>query len=254
MRASRPHPRWGVHARDAGIVLAAILAAGPGDAAPGAGARAPVREPRVAVRGPVRPLARPPKPPAPPKVAWASTLPALSVKNRNTNAQAKIRLYADDGTIDRAGLRAFMRVAASAPDLADTPSGEVAEPLDPRLVQLAFRAAYHFKGAPIVLVSATRKGAHGKHGTGDALDFQLVGVRAASLAAYARGFPCAGVGVYTHPKTQYIHLDVREQSFHWLDGSPPGVTWRERRLADRAQPKRDAAYARALDLPEVASK
>ncbi|MCW5838125.1 MAG: DUF882 domain-containing protein, partial [Labilithrix sp.] len=200
---------------------------------------------------PARPLARPPKPPAPPKVAWASALPAISVKNRNTNAQAKIRLYADDGTIDRDALCAFMRVAASAPDPS---SQEIAEPLDARLVQLAFRAAYHFKGAPMVLVSATRKGAHGKHGTGDALDFQLVGVRAAALAAYARSFPRAGVGIYTHPKTQYIHLDVREQSFHWLDGSPPGVTWRERRLADRTQPKRDAAYARVLDLPEVASK
>ncbi|MBX3223743.1 MAG: DUF882 domain-containing protein [Labilithrix sp.] len=250
MRAVRPHPRWGAYARDAGIVLAVVLAAGTGDAAHAS----PVREARVATREPPRPLARPAIRPAPPKVAWASSLPAIDVKNRNTNARAKIRLYADDGTLDRDALRDFMRVAASAADLADGPSGEVAEPLDTRLVQLAFRAAYHFKNAPIVLVSATRKGAHGKHGTGDALDFQLVGVRAATLAAHARSYPRVGVGIYTHPKTQYIHLDVREQSFHWLDGSPPGVTWRERRLADRSQQRRDAAYARALDLPEAAGK
>jgi hypothetical protein len=63
-----------------------------------------------------------------------------------------------------------------------------------------------------------------------------------------------GVGIYTHPKTQFVHLDVRDRSFHWLDGSPPGVRWRERRLADPAQPKRDAAYVNVLDLPEPAAR
>ena len=30
-----------------------------------------------------------------------------------------------------------------------------------------------------------------------------------------------GVGVYTNPLTQYVHLDVRERSYHWIDASPP---------------------------------
>ena len=91
-------------------------------------------------------------------------------------------------------------------------------------------------------MSATRKGAHGKHGKGEAIDFQLEGVSAATLAAYLRGTPLAGIGIYTHPKTQYVHLDVRAHSYHWLDGSPPGVTWREKLLGDPSQEKRDASY------------
>lgn len=251
MRCTPQRPlRWGVHVRDAGIALAVMLVSGIGDAA---SATSPARQTRVVDRAPPRELHHPGKTLAPPKVAWAVALPPIEVKNRNTNARASIRLYGDDGEIDREALREFMRVAASSADMPDVASGEVAEPLDPRLVQLAFRAAYHFKNAAMVLVSATRKGAHGKHGTGDALDFQLTGVRASKLASYARRYPRAGVGIYTHPKTQFIHLDVRDRSFHWLDGSPPGARWRERRLADPAQPKRDAAYASVLDLPESAA-
>lgn len=131
-------------------------------------------------------------------------------------------------------------------------TGDTIEPLDPRLIKLAFRASYHFGGAPIAILSATRKNTRGKHATGEALDFSLEGVRAATLAAYLRGTPRAGVGIYTHPKTQYVHLDVRDHSYHWLDASPPGVTWRERLLKDSSQAKRDESYAEAMDLPETA--
>ena len=117
-------------------------------------------------------------------------------------------------------------------------------------MQLAIRASYHFGGAAISIVSATRPGARGKHGTGEALDFSLEGVKATVLAAYLRTTPRAGVGIYTHPKTQYVHLDVREHSYHWIDGSPPGVTWREQLLADPKQAARDASWSPALDLPE----
>jgi uncharacterized protein YcbK (DUF882 family) len=241
-----------------------MLVAATGDAAP---ASAPVRNARVADRAPVRQLAlasssggddrRPPvsgegRTASNGPRSWPASLRAIDVRNRNTDARAKIRLYTDDGTLDRDALRTFMRVACSRADAPDKPNGEVAEPLDPRLVQLVFRAAYHFRSTSVVIVSAMRKGAHGKHGTGDAIDFQLGGVRAAALAAYMRTYPRAGVGIYTHPKTQYVHLDIRDRSFHWIDASPPGVSWRERRLRDPNQEKRDASYVPATDLPEVA--
>lgn len=175
---------------------------------------------------------------------WAMALRPVDVRMRNTGAQAKIRLYAADGTLDAKGAREFMTVAASVKG--------ANEPLPTRLIQLVFRASYHFGGANVAIVSATRKGAHGKHGSGHAIDFALDGVSAASLAAYLRGTPRAGIGIYTHPKTQYVHLDVRDRSYHWLDGSPPGVTWREKLLGDPNQAKRDASYSAANDLPESA--
>ena len=238
--------------RSLAFAAATVLAAGSGDAAP---TGAPVRHARVVEPAPPKPLA----PGAAPHAStvsgsWAASLSAVQVKFRNTGAQGSVKLYAADGGIDRAQLRAFMRIVASSADLPDRPNGEVAEPLDPRLVQLVMRASYKFGGANVIVVSATRRGAHGKHGSGDAIDFQLQGVSASTLAAYLFETPRAGVGIYTHPKTQYVHLDVREHSYHWLDGSPPGVTWREKLLPDPKQAARDASYVPALDLPEAAAR
>ena len=179
---------------------------------------------------------------------WAPSLDAVDVTNKNTGAHAKLRLYREDGAYDPQAAEAFMRVATRGSDAGDF------DALDPRLVRLVFRAAYHFGGAPIVIISGTRKNARGKHATGEALDFALDGVPAAKLAQHLRGFPLAGVGIYTHPKTQYVHLDVRDRSFHWIDGSPPGVTWRERPISDPKQAARDASYDASMDLPETASR
>jgi uncharacterized protein YcbK (DUF882 family) len=120
--------------------------------------------------------------------------------------------------------------------------------LAPRLEQLVVKAAYHFANARVQIVSAFRQNA-GRHGTGEALDFKLVGVPAARLASYLRGLPRVGVGIYTHPRTQFVHLDVRAESYHWIDASPPGVKWREGRLADSGAKKRDAAWTPDLDQP-----
>jgi uncharacterized protein YcbK (DUF882 family) len=222
------------------IAVVSVLAVASDQA--GAAPTAPVKHARLVDKGPPRTFV-----PAATRMSlsWAASLEPVDVRMRNTGAQAKIRLYADDGSIDPAAARAFMRVAASA-------KGND-EPHPVRLVQLVFRAAYHFGNKRVVIVSATRKGAHGKHGIGEAIDFQLEGVRASSLASYLRGVPRAGVGIYPHPKTQYVHLDVRDRSFHWIDGSPPGVTWRERGLRDPNQPKRDASYGPIMDLPESAA-
>jgi uncharacterized protein YcbK (DUF882 family) len=235
MAFAAAHPRL----RLVALASAVFLIAGTGDAAPSAG-RAPNSVARIAPRG-LEAAA-----PSRAVTSWAARLPPIDVVNRNTNAQAKIRLYSESGEVDRDALHTFMRVASS------VANGVKAEPLEPRLVQLAIRASYHFGARSILIVSATRRGARGQHGSGHALDFKLEGVSPAELAAYARRTPRAGVGIYTHPKTQYIHLDVRERSYHWIDGSPPGVTWREQLIRDESQAKRDASYVAAMDLPEAA--
>ena len=174
-----------------------------------------------------------------PPVAWAAVLPEITVQCANTNAEAGVRLYRPDGVLDEAALDTFMATVAEKDDLRS---------INVRTVQLAFKAAYHFKSSKLTVVSSWRRG-HGPHATGDALDFRLDGVGAARLAAYLRTLPRAGVGIYTHPLTQYVHLDAREQSFHWLDASPPGKTWREAGLGDKNREVRDAAWTEDTDLP-----
>jgi hypothetical protein len=100
----------------------------------------------------------------------------------------------------------------------------------------------------VVIVSGWRERG-GRHAKGEAVDFRLDGVYAPTIAAYLRSLPRVGVGIYTHPDTQFVHVDVREPSYAWVDGSAPGVHGWERQLGLPHADKRDAGYQPEMDLP-----
>jgi uncharacterized protein YcbK (DUF882 family) len=177
-------------------------------------------------------------------------LPAVNVLNYNNLEHAPVRLYDFRGRVDPDATRLLERLLCDV-----TKPDEVrCAPIDPRVLQLLFRAAYHFGRGEIVIISGYRdpgKQSEGLHALGRAVDFRLTGVPLLRLAAYLRELPRVGVGVYTHPKTQYVHLDTRERSYHWGDSSGPGARGAEWPLGgDGALVRRDAAYARASDWPE----
>lgn len=175
-------------------------------------------------------------------------LPALQVSSADSRRKAELRLYDSEGHVDEAAARRLDEICADARD----PDQPLVSTIDRRSLQLMFRAAYHFKATHVEVISGYRKPGRrreGLHAEGRAIDFKLEGVTAAELASYLRRSPRAGVGVYTHPRTQYVHVDVRETSYHWIDGSPPRKRWREQSLG-RIPPAHDAAYQLADDWPE----
>lgn len=186
----------------------------------------------------------------PPVIASFASLPSLRFINQSTGESALVRLYDDAGHVDE---REAQRLDTLLGDTRD-PKNCATITLDRRTLQLAVRAALHFHESEVQVVSAYRKPGRrreGPHASGRAIDFKLKGVPARTLASYLRTLPRVGVGVYTHPKTQFVHLDDRERSFHWLDASPPGRSWRERSLGGGTfLIKRDAAYVRRDDWPE----
>jgi uncharacterized protein YcbK (DUF882 family) len=171
--------------------------------------------------------------------SWAARLPDIQVKNFATRESARVRLYADSGAIDDDARTEFERLA--------TRNGDP-HVLAERLEQLVFKAAYHFGAARVNIVSGWRDRAS-RHTSGEALDFRLDGVYSPTLASYLRGLARVGVGIYTHPSTQFVHLDVRDQSYHWIDGSAAGTRSRERWLRDPHAAKRDEAWTPENDLP-----
>jgi uncharacterized protein YcbK (DUF882 family) len=198
--------------------------------------------PEVAVAAPA-PLPRVTAEPEKPIAEWALGLEPLKVECANTGATETVRLYARDGSVDPAAAEAFSRIAADSNGFA---------PLHPRLIQLVVKAAHHFHSRTVVIVSGYRQKRAGKsdhHTAGEAVDFKLPGIDYRQLAAHLNSYPLAGVGIYTNSKTHYVHLDVRERSYHWLDASPPGIMWREALLPDPSQSKRDASYTPESDLP-----
>jgi uncharacterized protein YcbK (DUF882 family) len=178
------------------------------------------------------------------EVAWATALEPVLVKCANTGAEARVRLYRPDGQVDLDAARLFMTTVSEL-------EGKEPPEVNLRTIQLVMKAAYHFKAKWIDVVSAYRAGG-GPHGAGAAVDFRLPGTSAAALASFLRAAPRAGVGVYTNPSTQYVHVDARDQSYHWLDASPPGRRWHEAALGIAKRQERDAAWSPSADLPDTA--
>jgi uncharacterized protein YcbK (DUF882 family) len=178
-----------------------------------------------------------------------TALPALRIENQSSREALELKLYDAGGRVDETAAARLDALLCDARDPKHHQTGRI----DRRTLQLIFKAAYHFASHEVEVVSAFRKPGRrreGPHGTGAAVDFRLRGVPASTLASYLREQPRTGVGIYTHPKTQYVHLDVREHSFHWLDASPPRRRWREKSIGARDLEQRDKRYAPALDLPE----
>lgn len=114
----------------------------------------------------------------------------------------------------------------------------------PRLLDLIYHAALHFGVSHVHLISGVRHDRSGsRHSHGLAADIVLPGIEDDELATYFRAQGFVGVGIYT--RAGFVHVDVRERSFFWLDRSPPGRRTKivpER--ADEAKQADEAAIAR----------
>lgn len=127
-------------------------------------------------------------------------------------------------------------LAAHADDLEWVASG--IRRLHPGLLVRLSAIAAHFGQTTFEIVSGYRPDARdtSRHRIGRALDLRLVGVSVADLDAFASTLPETGVGLY--PTTDFIHVDVRGRSAHWIDVSGPGEPPRapERAPTERPAP------------------
>jgi uncharacterized protein YcbK (DUF882 family) len=170
--------------------------------------------------------------------------------NINNHDEASIRLYDHKGHLDEGALDVLDRLLADVSKPDDIRQTHV----EPRVIQLMFKAAYHFGKGEIVIISGFRPRSRDQesyHAQAKAIDFQLTGVRVAQLSVYARSFAKAGVGMYMNPRTQWVHLDSREHSYQWGDSSGPGVKGGGWAIGNPTSMARaDAHYERASDWPD----
>jgi uncharacterized protein YcbK (DUF882 family) len=96
-------------------------------------------------------------------------------------------------------------------------------PIDPRLLDTAYALQRHFGAGEVRFLSGYRKPAKrlgSNHGYGRAMDLVVPGATDEEVASFARANGFSGVGIY--PTSGFVHLDVRDRSFFWVDKSGPG--------------------------------
>lgn len=104
--------------------------------------------------------------------------------------------------------------------LRDFRNGQIRQPPDRLLYQL-YQVQQHFD-APVEIVSGYRHWARptSRHFKGWAVDFKVEGVDPKVVWAYCKEFKDVGCGHY--PTSQFVHMDVRDKSYSWIDMSGPG--------------------------------
>jgi uncharacterized protein YcbK (DUF882 family) len=117
-------------------------------------------------------------------------------------------------------------------------------PIEPRLLDVVYRIQTHFKASEIRVVSGyrtARAGNASNHGKGRAIDLVVPGATDDEVAKFARELGFVGVGIY--PVSGFVHVDVRDRSYFWVDSSGPGKRNRERGILGDLAQKSDAAAA-----------
>ncbi|MDB4997697.1 MAG: hypothetical protein JWM74_5129, partial [Myxococcaceae bacterium] len=178
-------------------------------------------------------------PTAPPPADQATGRPLLAVVSLNTRDRIEILPASDKGGFSARDLDRLSYV------LRDSSNGNQ-HPIEPRLVDLVYRIQVHFHAPELRVISAyrtPRRGGTSNHGRGRAIDMIVPGTSDQELAKFAREQGFSGVGIY--PTSGFVHVDVRERSYFWVDTSGPGKRSRIRGiLADLAQKSDSQALAR----------
>ncbi len=168
--------------------------------------------------------------------------PLLAITALNTGEHVEIAASDEHGgfaghDIDRVG------------HLFREPSSGSEHPIEPRLLDVLYRIQRKFGAQEIRLVSGFRPGKSSpikapvhatgsNHSAGRAADIIVPGARDEDVAKFAREIGFVGVGIY--PVSGFVHVDVRGQSYFWVDKSGPGRRNRERGVLSDLAKKSDA--------------
>lgn len=160
----------------------------------------------------------------------------------NTNERAELPVLAAGGGFSPRDLD-------RAAHLLREPGSGNEHPIEARLLDAVYRIQMHFSAQEIRVVSgyrtpraiASRRSSN--HGRGRAMDIVVPGVSDEDVAKFARAMGFMGVGVY--PTSGFVHVDVRDRSYFWIDYSGPGRRNRERGILGKVAAEADrAALAR----------
>ena len=175
------------------------------------------------------------------RTTWREGMRDIAFHAVNTGETAVVRPFRPTGALEPEAVVTLQHL------LRDQRAG-ADHPVDPRLVSVLYRLVDALDAPQINVISGFRRQrgrGHSLHGEGRAIDIIVPGVDSERVAEVARRLGHVGVGMY--PTSGFVHVDVRDRSYFWVDRSGPGQ--RGRVVQVRADESRaaDAAYDPSTD-------
>lgn len=179
--------------------------------------------------------------------------PKLVVFSLNTQERVELTAMSDGGGFSAEDLE---RAAHALRE----PSSGNEHPIHPRILDVVYRLQRRFTAQEIRVISGYRTPRGGRasnHGKGRAIDLVVPGASDDDIATFAREQGFVGVGVY--PVSGFVHVDVRDRSFFWVDTSGPGRRSRlravlgglAREVDEKARARGDAPVEPFVVAPDV---
>lgn len=169
--------------------------------------------------------------------------PLLSLFAINTREHLDLPALSDDGAFSASDLDRAARFLRD-------PRTSAMHPVEPRLLARIYKVARHFEAAELRVISGYRlpkPGGRSNHGRGRALDLVVPGQTDEDVAKFARDQGYCGVGIY--PISGFVHIDVRDRSYFWVDTSGPGAKRRERSILPDLASRADENAKHRGDTP-----
>jgi uncharacterized protein YcbK (DUF882 family) len=175
------------------------------------------------------------------RTTWAGGMRDIVFHAVNTGETVVVRPFRPDGSLDPEAARTVRHLVR------DHRAGD-GHDVDPRLMAVLYRLVSELDAPQINVISGYRRQTgrgHSLHGEGKAIDIIVPGVDPERVAEVARSFGHVGVGTY--PTSGFVHLDVRDRSYFWIDRSGPGQRGRVVQVRANESRAADAAYDPVAD-------
>lgn len=162
---------------------------------------------------------------------WGRTRHSGTALFSRGDERIRVRLIDRRGRVDRNAARRLRELMQPR-----GPRGAQGPPPPPRLIEVLARVSDYFGGRAITVVSGYRPAGGytqetSRHIQGHALDLRIQGVPTTALRDYLRAsFQEVGVGFY--PRSNFVHLDIRDRTQYWVDWSGRGEEPQYQRAGD----------------------
>lgn len=180
-----------------------------------------------------------------------SKLPQIEFYFLNTKESFNSSVYEPNGEILNSTLEQFSF------HMRDSHNNKIF-PIDERLLKILYKTAHHFNATKVIIVSGFRSGHKWRrwkgektigsnHAWGKAVDFNIPDIKTSDLSVYARTLGKVGVGYY--PNDEFMHLDIRDASYFWVNKCKPGRRGWDRPLMRHWAVEIDKNWTPHWDLP-----
>ena len=149
--------------------------------------------------------------------AFARPSGDLFLYSPNWREEVKVNIYNPDGSFNEDALKSLNHLLRCR-------RTDTEKPIEPHLYEILSAIQDHFDGRRLQVISGFRnqRKVTSFHFHGTAADIVVDGVRDKKVRDFASSLDSGGMGVGLYPNSHFVHVDVRPDSFRWVDYSRGG--------------------------------